>query len=74
MFEMVIILHFTKPKPSFFTNVTNIYIFYISLTNSRQAEDGSCYFGGWARMAHPIVGFNVVEVKLTITYCFRFCC
>ena len=27
-----------------------------------QAEDDSCYFGGWARMAQPLVGFNVVEV------------
>ncbi|XP_062579933.1 RNA helicase aquarius-like [Saccostrea cucullata] len=27
-----------------------------------QSEDGSCLFGGWARMAQPIVGFNVVEV------------
>ena len=26
------------------------------------AEDGSCFFGGWARMAQPLVGFNVVEV------------
>lgn len=28
-----------------------------------KAEDGSTYFGGWARMAQPIVGFNVVEVQ-----------
>ena len=28
-----------------------------------KAEDGSCYFGGWARMAQPIVGFSVVEVS-----------
>ncbi|XP_060606233.1 RNA helicase aquarius-like [Ruditapes philippinarum] len=27
-----------------------------------KAEDGSTYFGGWARMAQPIAGFNVVEV------------
>lgn len=27
-----------------------------------QSEDGNCLFGGWARMAQPIVGFNVVEV------------
>ena len=27
-----------------------------------KAEDGSCYFGGWARMAQPLIGFNVVEV------------
>lgn len=27
-----------------------------------QAEDGSCYFGGWARMAMPIQAFSVVEV------------
>ncbi|XP_069126359.1 LOW QUALITY PROTEIN: RNA helicase aquarius-like [Argopecten irradians] len=27
-----------------------------------KAEDGSCLFGGWARMAQPISGFNVVEV------------
>ncbi|XP_045453071.1 RNA helicase aquarius [Melitaea cinxia] len=26
------------------------------------AEDGSVYFGGWARMAHPIHSFAVVEV------------
>ncbi|XP_047537056.1 RNA helicase aquarius [Vanessa atalanta] len=26
------------------------------------AEDGSVYFGGWARMAHPIQSFAVVEV------------
>ncbi|ESP05343.1 hypothetical protein LOTGIDRAFT_227972 [Lottia gigantea] len=26
------------------------------------AEDGSCLFGGWARMAQSVVGFNVVEV------------
>ncbi|KAK6179554.1 hypothetical protein SNE40_011884 [Patella caerulea] len=26
------------------------------------AEDSSCLFGGWARMAQSIVGFNVVEV------------
>jgi len=29
----------------------------------RKAEDGSCYFGGWARMAHPLVAFSVVEVS-----------
>lgn len=27
-----------------------------------RAEDGSVYFGGWARMAHPITSFAVVEV------------
>ncbi|CAH1791178.1 unnamed protein product [Owenia fusiformis] len=27
-----------------------------------EAEDGSATFGGWARMAQPLVGFNVVEV------------
>ncbi|KAK2168383.1 hypothetical protein LSH36_17g07036 [Paralvinella palmiformis] len=27
-----------------------------------KAEDGSTYFGGWARMAQPIVSFSVVEV------------
>ncbi|XP_071117060.1 RNA helicase aquarius-like [Haliotis cracherodii] len=27
-----------------------------------RAEDGHCLFGGWARMAQPIVAFNVVEV------------
>ncbi|XP_053613810.1 RNA helicase aquarius isoform X2 [Plodia interpunctella] len=26
------------------------------------AEDGSVFFGGWARMAHPITSFAVVEV------------
>ncbi|XP_028036701.1 RNA helicase aquarius isoform X2 [Bombyx mandarina] len=26
------------------------------------SEDGSVYFGGWARMAHPIKSFAVVEV------------
>lgn len=28
----------------------------------RRAEDDSVYFGGWARMAHPIQSFAVVEV------------
>ncbi|ERL86254.1 hypothetical protein D910_03664 [Dendroctonus ponderosae] len=28
----------------------------------RKAEDGSTYWGGWARMAHPIEHFAVVEV------------
>ena len=28
-----------------------------------KSEDGSCYFGGWARMAHPIQAFNVIEVS-----------
>jgi intron-binding protein aquarius len=28
----------------------------------RQSEDGGVYFGGWARMAQPIIGFTVVEV------------
>lgn len=28
------------------------------------AENGSTYFGGWARMAQPIVDFNIVEVML----------
>ncbi|KAL5015941.1 hypothetical protein ScPMuIL_005530 [Solemya velum] len=27
-----------------------------------KSEDGSCLFGGWARMAQQIAGFNVVEV------------
>ncbi|KAI5643113.1 intron-binding protein aquarius [Phthorimaea operculella] len=27
-----------------------------------RSEDGSVYFGGWARMAHPIKSFAVVEV------------
>lgn len=27
-----------------------------------KSEDGSVYFGGWARMAQPIVNFAVVEV------------
>lgn len=31
-----------------------------------QAEDGSTYFGGWARMAQPIVDFNIVEVDLLL--------
>ena len=26
------------------------------------AEDGSAFFGGWARMAQPLTAFNVVEV------------
>ena len=26
------------------------------------AEDGSAFFGGWARMAQPLATFNVVEV------------
>jgi len=37
----------------------NVYLLEI---NCRQSEDGSVYFGGWARMAQPIVGFTVVEV------------
>ncbi|XP_066279598.1 RNA helicase aquarius-like [Branchiostoma lanceolatum] len=28
-----------------------------------KAEDGSVYFGGWARMAQPVVAFAVVEVS-----------
>lgn len=28
----------------------------------RKSEDGSTYWGGWARMAHPIEHFAVVEV------------
>ncbi|XP_054758837.2 RNA helicase aquarius-like [Lytechinus pictus] len=28
-----------------------------------KAEDGSCFFGGWARMAQPITSFSVVEVS-----------
>lgn len=28
----------------------------------RQSEDGGTMFGGWARMAQPIVSFTVVEV------------
>ncbi|XP_028166188.1 RNA helicase aquarius isoform X2 [Ostrinia furnacalis] len=27
-----------------------------------RSEDGSVYFGGWARMAHPVKSFAVVEV------------
>ena len=30
--------------------------------NPWKAEDESVYFGGWARMAQPIVSFAVVEV------------
>ena len=30
----------------------------------RKAEDGSTFFGGWARMAQPIVSFSVVEVSI----------
>lgn len=29
---------------------------------NRKSEDGSAYFGGWARMAQPITNFAVVEV------------
>lgn len=35
---------------------------YRTAFNSRKSEDGSTYFGGWARMAHPIEHFAVVEV------------
>lgn len=28
----------------------------------RKAEDGSIFYGGWARMAQPIINFAVVEV------------
>ncbi|XP_030854514.1 RNA helicase aquarius isoform X2 [Strongylocentrotus purpuratus] len=28
-----------------------------------KAEDGSCFFGGWARMAQAITSFSVVEVS-----------
>ena len=30
----------------------------------RISEDGSIIFGGWARMAQPIIAFSVVEVSL----------
>nr|KAG5690022.1 hypothetical protein BaRGS_013372 [Batillaria attramentaria] len=33
-----------------------------------KAEDGHCMFGGWARMAQPIVSFNVVEVPIGYRY------
>ncbi len=29
-----------------------------------KAEDGSAYFGGWARMALPLQAFSVVEVSM----------
>jgi len=35
----------------------------VSRMKPSKAEDGSCYFGGWARMSHPIVSFSVVEVR-----------
>lgn len=31
-------------------------------SNFRKSEDGSVYWGGWARMAQPILQFGVVEV------------
>lgn len=34
----------------------------VSRLNPWKAEDGAVYFGGWARMAQPIVSFAVVEV------------
>lgn len=34
----------------------------------RIAEDGSIIFGGWARMAQPIVAFSVVEVSLSLFF------
>ncbi|KAE8747342.1 hypothetical protein FOCC_FOCC005984, partial [Frankliniella occidentalis] len=34
----------------------------VSRLNPWKAEDDSVYFGGWARMAQPIVNFAVVEV------------
>lgn len=39
---------------------------YFSREFCRRSEDGSCLFGGWARMAQPIVGFNVVEVRIIL--------
>ncbi|ELT95764.1 hypothetical protein CAPTEDRAFT_198998 [Capitella teleta] len=27
-----------------------------------KAEDGGCYFGGWARMAHPMINIHIMEV------------
>ena len=38
-----------------------------------KAEDGSCYFGGWARMALPIQAFSVVEVKHKKLFVFLKC-
>lgn len=35
----------------------------ICLSVYRRAEDGSCIFGGWARMSLPLMGFSVVEVR-----------
>lgn len=35
---------------------------YVLLFITRRSEDESVYFGGWARMAHPITSFAVVEV------------
>jgi len=31
------------------------------------SEDGSTFFGGWARMAQPIVDFNIVEVNIVVS-------
>lgn len=35
---------------------------------NRKSEDGSCLFGGWARMAQPIAEFTVVEVIITCVF------
>lgn len=32
------------------------------IDNFRKSEDGSVHWGGWARMAQPILQFGVVEV------------
>lgn len=45
----------------------NVCFFFLF---NRQSEDGNCLFGGWARMAQPIVGFNVVEVKTILDHFF----
>lgn len=37
-------------------------IFFYLILAFRQSEYGSVVFGGWARMAQPIVSFTVVEV------------
>jgi len=36
------------------------------------AEDGGALFAGWARMAQPIDGFNVVEVMMRFIFALLF--
>lgn len=39
-----------------------VYSFLFLILVIRQSEYGGIVFGGWARMAQPIVSFTIVEV------------